>query len=442
VLSNKQKIYNVISAHLRTCEFSRADLLDLIDTHYPATNHGSVLPSDYLCKDALKRDPSNAGNRGNYWIFPRFLERLSKGTYKFVGWDGIDKGSIEAPILRAAISEPKGSAQAVHAHPRTGTAAFVSQKRSGDTDGSSVGMQIDLDKLRSRLFEKDTVRKRVLRDFGIKQNPADAKHFARLVVDALEQSVVAQPLKQTITNKQVFRAAVRALGSNNRDWCDFLRNEEQIKNLLAGYDPHATVQSFEKDSEILHKLKFCLKGQTSSRDAESILRWAHILSERESFYQEIVKVGERFRDDFKIFQPGMVDDFELTLCIVGHFADENCSGRLKFPGMRYALASEFLKNLGWSCFKPDRHIQRLFDRWFAHQNTALIDEKKLAHLESLILGGKRSAELRTFLKYSMIGKSVSPARSIFSQVDNIVWLLGKYVEKKGKETSTVYVNAI
>jgi hypothetical protein len=133
VLSNKQKIYNTVSAHLRTREFSRRDLLDLIDTYYPGTNHGSILPSDYLCKDALKGDPSNQDNRGNYRTFPRFLDRLGKDTYKFLGWDGIEKGSIEAPNLRAAKGEPKGSTAPI-SQPRAGRAARVSRKEDAITD--------------------------------------------------------------------------------------------------------------------------------------------------------------------------------------------------------------------------------------------------------------------------------------------------------------------
>jgi hypothetical protein len=99
--SNRQKIYDVVSVHLKAREFSRRELLNLIERHHPGTNQGSILPSDYLCKDAVKDDPSNEANR-NYYLYPRFLERLGKDRYRFVGWDGIEKGSIEAPILRNA----------------------------------------------------------------------------------------------------------------------------------------------------------------------------------------------------------------------------------------------------------------------------------------------------------------------------------------------------
>jgi hypothetical protein len=114
VLLNRQKIYNIVSVHLRSCEFSRGDLLELIDSNYPGTNHDSILPSDYLCRDALKDDESNDDNRGDYWNFPRFLERLERNRYVFVGWDGMEVGSIDAPVLRVGTSEQKANARVEH----------------------------------------------------------------------------------------------------------------------------------------------------------------------------------------------------------------------------------------------------------------------------------------------------------------------------------------
>jgi hypothetical protein len=253
-----------------------------------------------------------------------------------------------------------------------------------DSGRASVVMKINLDEIQSRLFEKDMVRKKILRDFGISQEPIDPKDFVRLVVDALNQPVVFQPLDQWIANSDVFRAAVWALGSNSRNWCHFLRNEKQIKDILEGYDPVAAALSFDKHPDILSRIESNLVGQTSRRDAESMRKWAHLLSKEMAFYKEITRVGNRFRNSHNTLYGETLDDFDLALCIVGHFADESCSGLFKFPGMRYILASEFLKNLGWSCFKPDRHVNRLFNIWFADQKTSLINQNKLVSLESVI----------------------------------------------------------
>jgi hypothetical protein len=39
------------------------------------------------------------------------------------------------------------------------------------------------------------------------------------------------------------------------------------------------------------------------------------------------------------------------------------SAPLKFPGMGFSICCEFFRNLGWSGFKPDVHITRLFQHW-------------------------------------------------------------------------------
>ncbi len=100
--TNKQKVYDVVSAHLSGSVFSCQDLFDLIDQHYPGTPHDSIIPSDYLYLDAVKNDPSNDGNRGHNITYPRFLERIGRNQYRS-GWDGLPGGAIIAPILRSAV---------------------------------------------------------------------------------------------------------------------------------------------------------------------------------------------------------------------------------------------------------------------------------------------------------------------------------------------------
>ncbi len=102
--TNKQKIYNAVSAYLSNHEFSCHDLLALIDRNYPGTPHDSIIPSDYLYQDAVKNDPSNDGNRHQDVTYPRFLERVGRNRYRFVGWDGVPNGAIEAPVLRRATA--------------------------------------------------------------------------------------------------------------------------------------------------------------------------------------------------------------------------------------------------------------------------------------------------------------------------------------------------
>jgi hypothetical protein len=79
----REKVYAVGTLLRRG--FSWSELLEKMDIYFPGTNHSSIQPSDYLCRDALKSDASNLGNRGNYGTFPRFIERLGRNSYVFLG---------------------------------------------------------------------------------------------------------------------------------------------------------------------------------------------------------------------------------------------------------------------------------------------------------------------------------------------------------------------
>ena len=106
----------------------------------------------------------------------------------------------------------------------------------------------------------------------------------------------------------------------------------------------------------------------------------------------------------------------------------------KLPGMGAILASEFLRNLGWSGFKPDRHVKRLFDQWFPDVLEAC---RPRAH-ELVTLCGRNTKDAKDFLTYSLVGIAVTPTGRTYSEIDNVVWALGAYVEKKGRESGTRY----
>jgi len=106
----------------------------------------------------------------------------------------------------------------------------------------------------------------------------------------------------------------------------------------------------------------------------------------------------------------------------------------KLAGMRAVLGSEFLRNLGWSGFKPDRHVTRLFRRWFP--DVVKASEPRAAQLAELI--GRKSRDLPTYLTYSLVGIAVTPAGHALSEADNLVWVLGAYLERKGAESNRRY----
>ena len=95
---------------------------------------------------------------------------------------------------------------------------------------------------------------------------------------------------------------------------------------------------------------------------------------------------------------------------------------------------ETLRNLRWSGFKPDRHIKRLFRLWFPD-----VIEACTTHAQDLAkMIYSSSKDCREFLTFSLAGMAVTPQGHSFTEVDNLIWALGAYVEKKGKESTTCY----
>jgi thermostable 8-oxoguanine DNA glycosylase len=121
-----------------------------------------------------------------------------------------------------------------------------------------------------------------------------------------------------------------------------------------------------------------------------------------------------------------------------HAAPMPKAAHRKWPGVGFALGAEFLRNVGWNGFKPDRHIKRLLQHWTKGQ----IDvQPQLNHLITLI--DSSGAELKENLSCLLTGISIATNdyKNKLSHLDNLIWLLGAYVEKKNKETDLPYVIA-
>lgn len=78
-------------------------------------------------------------------------------------------------------------------------------------------MSIDTQSISERIFA-DPAKSKILYDFGISSEPDTAAQMVEMLCGALGQRPVAHPLTQHLSNRAVFRAAVRAIGSNSRSW--------------------------------------------------------------------------------------------------------------------------------------------------------------------------------------------------------------------------------
>jgi len=310
--------------------------------------------------------------------------------------------------------------------------------------------KVDFAIVRDRLYSDPQIAEKIVRDFGISGDHRNADEFAESLRVALDQITVDVPLEQRPGNRDVFRAAVRALGSNSRPWATFLKNEDALRDLLFDYDPAATCRVYPDLRDLAEKVKDCLPGQTASSDAKAVARWTRKLAVRGDYYGFVCDIGQAItematRQGEKLIGP------ELLLCLVGYLADPPTIWKgdeyvkestrslpvaeRKLPGMRYALASEFLRNLGWSGFKPDRHIMRLFNLWYPDHRNGNSGRTEL--LESLI--GRGNRDLSDYLHYSILGWSVTPDGMTLTQADGLIWLLGAYVERKGWESEVCYI---
>lgn len=294
--------------------------------------------------------------------------------------------------------------------------------RNYQQTGASV--QLDEQAIAAKLYTSD-IRARIRREYALEEDVETPMQFVDQIIDCFNQH--PSELFTSRSNAEVFKAAVWALGSNSRSWATFLKCRDKLTDALAGLNP---VQARDADVATIAML---LPGQTSTADAKAILVWANLLADFE-------EAGERYYDGVLTLADTIkgaagaqgidLPDEQLMLCTVGHLIDEPpkrwhgpTPGKLR--GMRFALGSEFFRNLGWNGFKPDRHVIRLLDGWIR----PLVEEQADTAQKLARLAGRDTQEVREIMRYSLAGIAISPSIN-YSRTDNLIWLLGAYVETK------------
>ena len=208
--------------------------------------------------------------------------------------------------------------------------------------------------------------------------------------------------------------------------------------MLENYDPVAFSSAVRSDGDRVERLRECLGGQTGRADANAIVKWAHILSENLEYYQALTRLKDEVARLVECDE--VVPVLAAFLGSPRKAAEKNWppphgTGSWKTPGMRTALASEMLRNLHWAGFKPDRHINRLLYKWFPD-----LAEEQFARAHELARNVLhcRSQDVLNDIRFALVGIAVTPNDCSFTMADNLVWALGSYVEKKGKESGVVY----
>lgn len=287
---------------------------------------------------------------------------------------------------------------------------------------------LDEDSIADALHADRGIRERIARDYALPAAEAAGSplEFVNAIINSFDQAPVDDPLRP-LSNNEVFKAATLALGSNSRSWATFLQSRDKLAEALGGYDP---VQARFVDTEVVAAL---LPGTTSRGDAKAIRQWADLLAEceerGENYYDQVIALANTFAE--RAAGKGVELPAErLMLCVVGHLIDQPPTRwdgpRVgKLPGMRFALGSEFFRNLGWNGFKPDRHVIRLLNGWVGE----LVNQQTGTADALVRLAGRNSRGLGEIMRYSLAGIAISPSRN-YSRTDNLIWLLGAYVETK------------
>ena len=283
--------------------------------------------------------------------------------------------------------------------------------------------------LRAALFADTRIADKICRSFGL---------TAGMSGEALEAAMQAclgqaerDPVSHHADASEVFRAAVRAIGSNSRRWVSYCVIERKLAPELGGFDP-SFVRRRDRN-HVIGLIRQMLPGLTSKRDAESIVRWAEQLAGPGDEYQRLLDIrqaaviaGSRL--------PSPPDQAELTAIVAAAIGmgsaviGQHGVPDRKAPGMGPVLASEFLRNLGWSGFKPDRHVQRLLSCWFGDDEPSRSRGAELAGLLQ-----PSGLQLANFMTFSVLGSTRCPPGESVNRVDQLIWLYGAFVNKKSRK---------
>jgi hypothetical protein len=288
---------------------------------------------------------------------------------------------------------------------------------------------IDLDQIRLGLFGTSDHRRRVATKYDV-TIAATAEELESAILKSFGQAELSVD-DTAHDNRTIFRAAVRALGSNSRDWRTFMNAEPRLIELTGNYDPQVTASIGATAAPRIQKL---IPGQTSGGDARAIVAWAGRLSAVPP-YNDFLRSLRDFARKQASVHGILLTGSEITAMVALILGTAPATPfdslfPVKSPGMGPTLASEFLRNLGWSGFKPDRHVRRLLTLWFPEDQQV----RKRAEVLARLIGSRR-ADVTEFLYFSILGAERSSPGMPISHVDNLVWLYGSMVERARKRTA-------
>ncbi len=308
---------------------------------------------------------------------------------------------------------------------------------------------LDVEAATEALTSDPSIRARLVRDYGLQPASSQPDDLVGALLEAFGQAPLANPLRRPPSPTEVLQAAARAIGSNSRRWSTFVALEPALAELLHNYDPVAAVADIDAGRLSVDLLRPCFPGITGRADATAILRWSR-RAYGGLFAHQIQATVDAVRGAHVGAVGSALPSEYLMPLIVAYLAAPSARLQVstwmsddfvfdavawKLPGMGPVLGSEFFRNLGWDGFKPDRHVMRLLDRWCP----TVVEDQRATSRGLARLIGRRDRVTIDFLTYSLAGQNITPRGVPFSIADNLVWALGAYVERAGKETDRQYL---
>jgi hypothetical protein len=282
---------------------------------------------------------------------------------------------------------------------------------------------LPLERIRQTLFQTTQFAEKIRKQYRI-EDEIVGEQLEKRVFELLGQQQ-HDPLEAHWTNNQVFEKAVLALGSNSRPWGAFLATLPQLRTQLSDFDVSRVSKWVDELGivECVNQLRRHLQGQTSRGDARGILRVAQILAKNPAYYERlrtayffVKKLSGR-----KISEPAAAASLCVAL-LLGNARYASLAARFsitKLPGMGVTLACEFLRNMGWSGFKPDRHVTEMMQIWYGDLERQNL-ESDIAEI-SRIFGRIAGSDL-PLLRTSLLGARETPPGTPINQADQLVWL--------------------
>jgi hypothetical protein len=293
---------------------------------------------------------------------------------------------------------------------------------------------LPLDRIRQTLFSEGVIAAKVRKQYRIPEE---------IFGDELEQRIFSllgqepqDPAQAKWTNNQVFERAVLALGSNSRPWGSFLDTRPQLRTQLNDFDV-ARVAGWVGEAGLdrcVNQLKPYLRGQTSGSDARGILAIAQILASNPSYHDRLRTAYVFFREQLlgRIIGDPVAAASICVALLLGNKQYEPLAARFsitKLPGMGVTLACEFLRNLGWTTFKPDRHVIEMIQLWYGALEEHDTIEADIAEIRSIFQ--RISASDLHLLRTALLGARKTPPGTPINQADQLVWLYRSTLGRSG-----------